>query len=93
MRPIYILSVAQTPVNKETDLSNSPVGHDCRSRGYRRCRRRAGRGFMGNMLSGMLSQQQHLGALVADAAGLRGIRSSHGRGRMSAPAPRPCAGA
>lgn len=31
--------------------------------------------FVGNMLSGMLSHQQHLGALVADAAGLEGIEA------------------
>ncbi len=32
--------------------------------------------YTGNMLSGMLSHQQHLGALVADAAGLRGVEAA-----------------
>jgi len=32
--------------------------------------------YIGNMLSGMLSHQQHLGALVADAAGLRGVEAA-----------------
>jgi acetyl-CoA C-acetyltransferase len=31
--------------------------------------------YVGNMLAGQLSQQQHLGALVADFAGLRGIEA------------------
>ena len=31
--------------------------------------------FVGNMLAGRLSNQQHLGALVADFAGLRGIEA------------------
>jgi acetyl-CoA C-acetyltransferase len=32
--------------------------------------------YLGNMLSGILSQQQHLSALVADAAGLRGVEAA-----------------
>ncbi|MCP4428307.1 MAG: thiolase domain-containing protein, partial [Chloroflexi bacterium] len=31
--------------------------------------------YVGNMLAGALSQQNHLGALVADFAGLRGIEA------------------
>ena len=31
--------------------------------------------YVGNMLAGRLSQQDHLGALIADFAGLRGIEA------------------
>ena len=31
--------------------------------------------YVGNMLSGELSQQEHLGALIADFCGLRGIEA------------------
>jgi hypothetical protein len=35
--------------------------------------------IVGNMMSGMLAQQQQLGALHADVAGLRGVESAGGR--------------
>jgi acetyl-CoA C-acetyltransferase len=77
MRPIYILGVGQTPVSKETDLSirqlaAAAVHEAMADAGVER----VGALYLGNMLSGMLSQQQHLGALVADAAGLRGIEAA-----------------
>jgi acetyl-CoA C-acetyltransferase len=77
MRPIYILGVGQTPVSKETDLSIRQLG----AAAIRMAMADAGVErvdalYLGNMLSGMLSQQQHLGALVADAAGLRGVEAA-----------------
>lgn len=77
MRPIYILGIGQTPVNKETDLSirqlaAAAVRAALADAGVERVDAL----YLGNMLSGMLSQQQHLGALVADAAGLRGIEAA-----------------
>lgn len=77
MRPIYILGIGQTPVSKETDLSirqlaASAVRGALADAGIERVDAL----YLGNMLSGMLSQQQHLGALVADAAGLRGIEAA-----------------
>ena len=32
--------------------------------------------YVGNMLSGMLSEQQQLGALIAQSAGLNGIEAA-----------------
>ena len=77
MRPIYILGVGQTPVSKETDLSirqlaAAAVRAAMADAGVERVEAL----YLGNMLSGMLSQQQHLGALVADAAGLRGVEAA-----------------
>lgn len=77
MRPIYILGVGQTPVSKETDL---PIRH-LAAAAIREAIADAGVErvealYLGNMLSGILSQQQHLGALVADAAGLRGVEAA-----------------
>ncbi len=77
MRPIYILGVGQTPVSKESDLSirqlaAAAVRAALADAGIERVDAL----YLGNMLSGILSQQQHLGALVADAAGLRGVEAA-----------------
>ncbi|MEI2691333.1 MAG: beta-ketoacyl synthase N-terminal-like domain-containing protein [Anaerolineae bacterium] len=77
MRPIYILGVGQIPVSKETDLpirqlAAAAVREAIANAGVERVEAL----FLGNMLSGILSQQQHLGALVADAAGLRGVEAA-----------------
>lgn len=77
MRPIYILGVGQIPVSKETDLpirqlAVAAVREAIANAGVERVEAL----FLGNMLSGILSQQQHLGALVADAAGLRGVEAA-----------------
>lgn len=77
MRPIYILGVGQTPVSKETDLSIRQLAAGAvRAALADAGIEQVGALYLGNMLSGMLSQQQHLGALVADAAGLRGVEAA-----------------
>jgi len=77
MRPIYILGVGQTPVSKETDLSIRQLAAGAvRAALADAGIEHVGALYLGNMLSGMLSQQQHLGALVADAAGLRGVEAA-----------------
>lgn len=77
MRPIYILGAGQIPVSKETDQPIRQLAADAVRAALLDAQiERADALFLGNMLSGMLSQQQHLGALVADAAGLRGIEAA-----------------
>ncbi|MFZ2488821.1 MAG: beta-ketoacyl synthase N-terminal-like domain-containing protein [Anaerolineae bacterium] len=77
MRPIYILGAGQTPVSKETDQPIRQLAADAVRAALADAQiEHADALFLGNMLSGMLSQQQHLGALVADAAGLRGIEAA-----------------
>ncbi|MCS6845252.1 MAG: thiolase domain-containing protein [Caldilineales bacterium] len=77
MRDIYILGVGQIPVTKETDQSIRRLAADAVRAALADAEiERVGALYVGNMLSGMLSQQQHLGALVADAAGLRGVEAA-----------------
>ncbi len=74
MRDIYILGVGQTPVTKETALPVRRLAADAVKAALADAGvERVDALYVGNMLSGILSQQQHLGALVADAAGLRGV--------------------
>ena len=74
MRDAYIIGVGQTAVGRHNDLSLRVMAaraveaamHDARAESVEGL-------YVGNMLSGVLLNQQHLGALIADAAGLRGI--------------------
>lgn len=77
MRDIYLLGVGQTPVTKETSqpvrqLAAAAVKAAMADAGVERVDAL----FVGNMLSGLLSQQQQLGALVAQTAGLRGVEAA-----------------
>jgi acetyl-CoA C-acetyltransferase len=77
MRDIYIAGVGQAPVTKSTDLSIRQLAAGAVKAALADAQlERVDALFVGNMLSGMLSQQQHLGALVADAAGLRGVEAA-----------------
>ncbi|MFZ1464137.1 MAG: thiolase domain-containing protein [Anaerolineae bacterium] len=74
MRDAYIIGVGQTAVGRHNDLSLRVMAaraveaamHDAGAESVEGL-------YVGNMLSGVLLNQQHLGALIADAAGLRGI--------------------
>lgn len=77
MRDVFIAGAGQIPVTKNQDESLRQMGANA----LKAAMAAAGVAgvealFMGNMLSGMLSHQQHLGALVADAAGLRGVEAA-----------------
>ncbi len=77
MRDVYVLGVGQIPVTKEKDESLREMA----ARAVKAALADAGVEtvgalYVGNMLSGMLSHQQHLGALVAHASGLRGIEAA-----------------
>ena len=82
MRPIYLAGLGLTPVGEhwesglrqlaleailaaQQDLSQHAGPHTPRPEAV----------FVGNMLAGQLSGQEHLGALVADYAGLRGLEA------------------
>ena len=76
MRDVSIIGIGQTPVGEH--LGQVPQGS-------RRARRpaaiddakveRVDALYVGNMLSGMLNGQEHLGALIADWVGLRGVEA------------------
>lgn len=76
MRPVYIAGIGQTPVGEQWERSLRHIAHDAiipamRDAGIQR----ADALYVGNMLSGDLVSQEHLGALVADFVGLRGIEA------------------
>lgn len=78
MRNVSIIGIGQTPVNEHWEQSLRELA----ARAIVRAMRDAGVGpddldalYVGNMASGALSGQEHLGALVADYAGLKGIEA------------------
>lgn len=78
MRDVYIVGVGQTPVSKETDGLGSIRGTVAVRAALSDARvepERVGALYVGNMMSGLLANQQQLGGLVADYAGLRGIEA------------------
>ena len=76
MRDVAIIGIGQTKVGEHWDtglrhLALEPLLaalHDAEME-------RVDALYVGNMLSGELTGQEHLGALVADFAGLRGIEA------------------
>jgi acetyl-CoA C-acetyltransferase len=78
VRDVYIVGVGQTPVSKETDGLGSirdTVAVRAALVDARVDPERVGALYVGNMMSGLLANQQQLGGLVADYAGLRGIEA------------------
>jgi acetyl-CoA C-acetyltransferase len=77
VRKVFIAGVGQTPVMKRSEEDIRALG----ARAVREAVRAAGLEaptalYVGNMLSGMLSDQQQLGALIASSAGLGGIEAA-----------------
>jgi len=73
---VYITGVGQLKIEKKSELSIREMG----ARAVRLAMDDAGIEkvdaiFLGNMLSGVLSNQQQLGPLVATSAGLKGVES------------------
>ncbi len=76
MRDVAIIGVGQTKVGEHWDISLrhlalGPLQAAMADAGVAR----ADALYVGNMLSGELAGQEHLGALVADFAGLRGVEA------------------
>ncbi len=76
MRDVAIIGIGQTPVEEHWDKSLRHLAHDAIMAAL------ADAGleqvdalYVGNMLSGQLSGQEHLGALIADFVGMRGIEA------------------
>ncbi len=76
MRSVYIAGMGQTPVGEQWERSLRHIAHDAIIPAIRDAAiSRADALYVGNMLSGDLVDQEHLGALVADFVGLRGIEA------------------
>jgi acetyl-CoA C-acetyltransferase len=76
VRNVSIIGIGQTPVGENWDRSLRHLGYDALAAAMRDANvERADALFVGNMLSGEISGQAHLGALIADFSGLRGIEA------------------
>ncbi len=76
MREVAIIGIGQTPVGEHWDKSLRVLAFEALSAAMRDAQlERIDALYVGNMLSGELTGQEHLGALIADFAGLRGIEA------------------
>jgi acetyl-CoA C-acetyltransferase len=76
MRDVAIIGIGQTPVGEHWEKSLRHLAHDAVIAAMRDAGiETAGALYVGNMLSGQLAGQEHLGALIADFVGLRGIEA------------------
>src|SRR5512136_2866132 len=76
MRDVAIIGIGQTPVGEHWEKSLRQLAHDAIMSAMRDAAIGAADAlYVGNMLSGALNGQEHLGALIADFVGLRGIEA------------------
>ena len=76
MRDVSIVGIGQIPVREHWARSLQVMGADAVRLALQDAGvERPGALYVGNMLSGQISGQENLGALVADHAGLRGIEA------------------
>lgn len=74
MRDVYIIGVGQTAVARHPNTSLRSLAAQAVKAAMADAGVESVQGlYVGNMLSGVLLYQQHLGALIADAAGMRGV--------------------
>ena len=77
MRDVSIVGIGQTEVGEHWGRSLRDIAVDAILAALKDAAlERADALYVGNMLAGALSSQQHLGALIADYAGLRGIEAT-----------------
>jgi len=76
MRDVSIIGIGQTPVGEHWDKSLRMLAYGALNAAMHDARlERVDALYVGNMLSGELTKQEHLGALIADFAGQRGIEA------------------
>ena len=76
MQDVSIIGIGQTPVGEHWDKSLRQLGYEALAAAMQDARvAKVDAIYVGNMLSGEISGQAHLGALLADFAGLRGIEA------------------
>ena len=79
MRKVYVVGVGQVPVSKQAQVRGRYMAAQAIAAALGEARlepRQVTMLVVGNMMSGMLAQQQQLGALFADVAGLRGVEAA-----------------
>ncbi|MBN1891117.1 MAG: thiolase domain-containing protein [Thermoflexales bacterium] len=76
MRDVSIIGIGQTPVGEHWELSLKELATQAILAAIREAGiERVDSLYIGNMLSGELTGQEHLGALVSDFVGLRGVEA------------------
>lgn len=76
MRDVSIVGIGQVAVGEHWDKSLRELGYYALSAAMRDAKlERIDALYVGNMLSGELTGQEHIGAIIADFAGLRGIEA------------------
>ncbi len=76
MRDVVIIGIGQTPVGEHWTRSLRHLAHDAIMPAMRDAGvDRVDALYVGNMLSGQLVGQEHIGALIADFVGLRGVEA------------------
>jgi acetyl-CoA C-acetyltransferase len=76
MRDVVIVGIGQTPVEEHWEKSLRHLAHDAIVPALADAQvEMVDALYVGNMLSGQISGQEHLGALIADFSGLRGIEA------------------
>jgi len=76
VRPVSIIGIGQTPVGEIWDRSLRHLGHDALIAALSDAGVESVDAlYVGNMLSGELAGQEHLGALMADFVGWRGVEA------------------
>ena len=76
MREGSIIGIGQTPVGEHWDKSLRTLSYEALAAAMRDAKvERVDGLYVGNMLSGELTDQEHLGALIAEHSGLRGIEA------------------
>ncbi|MDB4974417.1 MAG: acetyl-CoA acetyltransferase [Myxococcaceae bacterium] len=77
MRNVYIAGVGQTPVSKQSNHEVRELGAAAVRTAIQNSRLEGPTAlYVGNMLSGLLSEQQQVAALIAHSAGLHGIEAA-----------------
>lgn len=76
MRDVSVIGIGQTPVDEHWDKSLRHLAADAVLAAMQDAAvERVDALYVGNMLSGVIAGQEHLGALIADFCGLRGIEA------------------
>ncbi|HEY5512735.1 MAG TPA: hypothetical protein VIK40_03740, partial [Geomonas sp.] len=79
MRDVYLIGIGQTKITKNTGIRGRYMATEVIGKAIEHAgidRKQLGMLIAGNMTAGRLTNQQQLGALYADFAGLRGIEAA-----------------
>ena len=77
MRDVFVIGIGQTPIGEWWDRSLRQLSYEALKAAVEDAGiERPDALYVGNMLAGQLSRQAHLGALVADFSGWRGIEAA-----------------